>query len=96
MQAGDTVAAGKAIALCEWLKRAVDVMPQPIDRMPRGMLLQNLGRVKGIPFGNQTLNISPSLHRPSARDVFIVEVRNREYSSLDTVRTNALVYSPAY
>ena len=96
MQVSDTVAAGKAIALYEWLKHAVDIMPQPVDRMPRGMLLQNLGRVQGIPFGNQTLNISPSLHRPSARDVFIVEVRNREYSSLDTVRTNALVYSPSY
>ena len=96
MQVSDSVAAGKALALCEWLKRAVEVMPQPVDNMPRGMLLQNLGRVQGIPFGSQTLNISPSLHRPSARDVFIVEIRNREYSALDTVRTNALIYSPAY
>lgn len=96
MQVSDTVAAGRAIALYEWLKRAVDVMPQPVDNMPRGQLLQNLGRVQGIPFGNQVLNISPGLHRPSARNVYIVEIRNREYSALDTVKTQALAYVPAY
>lgn len=96
MAVADTVAAGRAIALYEWLKRAVDVMPQPVDDMPRGMLLQNLGRVQGIPFGNQTLNISPNLHRPSARNVYIVEIRDREYSELDTVNTRALAYVPAY
>ncbi|MBR4196427.1 MAG: hypothetical protein IKQ95_06945 [Synergistaceae bacterium] len=96
MAVSDTVAAGRAIALYEWFKRAVDAMPQPVDRMPRGLLLQNLARTQGIPFGNQVLDISPTLHRPSARDVYIVEVRNREYSALDTVRTPALVYVPGY
>ena len=96
MQVSDYVSAGRAVALCEWLKRAVEVMPQPIDNMPRGLLLQNLARVRGIPFGNQTLDISPSLHRPSARDVFIVEIRNREYSALDTVNTKALAYTSEY
>ena len=96
MQVNDTVAAGRAVALYEWFKRAVDVMPQPVDNMPRGLLLQNLGRSKAIPFGNQVLNISPSLHRPSARNVYIVEIRNRAYSELDTVNTNALAYVPAY
>ena len=96
MQVSDSVAAGRAIALCEWLKRAVDVMPQPVDNMPRGLLLQNLGRVQSLPFGNQSLNISPSLHRPSARNVFIVEIRNREFSALDTVNTKALAYTSEY
>ena len=96
MQISDYVAAGRAVALYEWLKRAVDVMPQPVDNMPRGLLLQNLSRVHGIPFGNQTLNISPNLHRPSARNVFITEVRDRNFSALDTVNTNALSYVPGY
>ncbi|MBQ6972832.1 MAG: hypothetical protein IJP86_10835 [Synergistaceae bacterium] len=96
MAVADPVAAGRAIALYEWLKRAVDVMPQPVDDMPRGMLLQNLARVQGIPFGNQKLDISPGLHRPSARNVYIVEIRDRGYSELDTVNTRALAYVPAY
>ena len=96
MQVSDSVAAGRAVALYEWFKRAVDVMPQPVDDMPRGVLLRNLAVVKAIPFGNQVLNISPALHRPSARNVFIVEVRDREYSELDTVNTRALVYVPEY
>ncbi len=96
MQASDYVAAGRAVALYEWLKLAVDVMPQPVDNMPRGLLLQNLARVQGIPFGNQTLNISPNLHRPSARNVYIVEIRDRNFSALDTVNTKALSYVPEY
>lgn len=96
MQVSDSVAAGRAVALYEWFKRAVDVMPQPVDNMPRVQLLQNLGRVHGIPFGNQKLDISPGLHRPSVRNVYIVEIRNREYSALDTVKTQALAYVPAY
>lgn len=96
MQVNDSVSAGKAIALYEWFKRAVELMPQPVDAMPRAQLLRNLERVQSIPFGNQNLNISPSLHRPSSRNVFIVEIRDREYTALDTVRVNALVYVPAY
>ena len=52
--------------------------------------------VKNIPFGNQVLNIAPNLHRPEARDVYIVEVRDREYSEVDLVRVNGLIYVPAY
>ena len=96
MQVTDTVAAGRAIALYEWFKRAVENMPQPIDAMPRTQLLRNLERVQAIPFGNQVLNISPMLHRPAARNVFIVEIRDREYSPLDTVNTQALAYVPSY
>ena len=96
MQVNDSVAAGKAIALYEWFRKAVELMPQPVDAMPRAQLLRNLERVQSIPFGNQNLTISPSLHRPSSRNVFIVEIRDREYSALDTVRVNALAYVPAY
>ena len=92
MQVSDYVAAGKAIALYEWLKRAVELMPQPVDTLNRNQLLVNLGRVQGVPFGNQVLNIAPNLHRPSERDAYIVEVRNREYSYLDTVRVKGLPY----
>lgn len=96
MQINDTVAAGKALALYEWLKRAVDMMPQPVDAIPRALLLRNLERTQEIPFGNQVLNISPVLHRPSERNVFIVEIRDREYISVDTVNTRGLAYNPEY
>ena len=92
----DTPAAGRAIALYEWLKRAIDMMPQPVDTLPRNLLLRNLANVKNIPFGNQVLNISPNLHRPEARDIYIVEVRNHEYSEVDLVKVNGLVYVPSY
>ena len=96
VQVEDTVAAGRAMALYEWFKRAVDVMPQPVDDMPRNELLRNLARVKAIPFGNQILNINPSLHRPETRNVFIVEVRNHTFWDLDVVATRGLVYVPGY
>ena len=92
MQVNDPVAAGKAIALYEWLKRAVELMPQPVDAMPRAQLLVNLGRVQSVPFGNQVLNIAPNLHRPAERDAYIVEVRDKAYSYLDTVRVKGLAY----
>ena len=94
LQVQDYVAAGKAIALYEWLKRAVELMPQPVDAMPKMQFLANLGRVNAIPFGGQVLNISPALHRPLARDVFIVQVRDREYAYLDTVKVRGLAYIP--
>ena len=81
MAIDDTVHAGKAIALCEWLKRGVEMMPQPVDNMPRGQLLANLARVQQIPFGNQVLNIAANQHRPAERDAYIVEVRDRDYLS---------------
>ena len=91
-QISDNVAAGRVIALYEWFKRAVDLMPQPVDDMPRGTLLNNLARVQSIPFGNQILNINPTLHRPTSRNVFIVEVRNHEFNELDTVNVRGLPY----
>ena len=96
MRVEDTVAAGRAIALYEWLKRAIDIMPQPVDDMPRAALLRNLSQVQAIPFGNQILNISSNLHRPFQRHVYIVEVRNREYMNLDVVNARGLAYVPSY
>ena len=96
MQVSDYVAAGKAVALYEWLKRAIELMPQPVDTLNRMQLLVNLGRVRGVPFGNQVLNMAANLHRPSERDVYIVDVRNREYSYLDTVRVKGLQYVQMY
>ena len=92
MPISDTVHAGKAVALCEWVKRAVEMMPQPVDNIPRGQFLANLGRVKGIPFGNQVLDIAPDLHRPSARNAYIVQVRDRDYLFVDVVNTRGLAY----
>ena len=92
----DTVAAGRAVALFEWFKRAVDLMPQPVDDMPRAALLNNLAQVQSIPFGNQILNINPALHRPNARNVFIVEVRNHNFYDIDTINTRGLAYVPSY
>ena len=96
MQINDTVAAGRAVALYEWFKRAVDLMPQPVDDMPRNLLLNNLAGVQSVPFGNQILNINPVLHRPASRNVFIVEVRNHNFYDLDTINTRGLAYVPAY
>ena len=96
MQVDDNVAAGRALALCEWFNKAVSMMPQPVDEMPRGVLLNNLARVKSIPFGNQKLDINPALHRPDSRNVFIVEVRDHEFQYKDTVKVHGLVYVPGY
>ena len=96
MQIDDIVAAGRAVALYEWLKGAIDIMSQPVDALPRETLLRNLERVQAIPFGNQVLNIQPNLHRPAARDVFIVEVRNRQFENIDVVNTRGLAYIPSY
>ncbi len=96
MQIDDTVASGRAVTLYEWLKGAVELMPQPVDIMPKELLLRNLERVREIPFGNQKLTITPELHRPSERDVFIVEVRNHEFEFVDEVKTRGLVYVPGY
>ena len=96
LQVEDYVSAGRVIALYEWLKGAVAQMPQPVDAMPRARLLQNLGRVQAVPFGNQVLNIEPELHRPAQRNVFIAEIQDREYIHIDTVNTAGIVYNPNY
>lgn len=96
MQIDDTVAAGRAVTLYEWIKRAVELMPQPLDALPRDLFLRSLEKTREIPFGNQKLNITPMLHRPSERDVFIVEIRNHEFEFVDEVKTQGLIYVPGY
>ncbi|MBQ9564862.1 MAG: hypothetical protein IJU98_04675 [Synergistaceae bacterium] len=97
MQVTDIVSAGRADALTEWLKRAIDSLsPQPIDKLSYPALLQALERVRGIPFGSQKLDIRPELHRPAVRQVYIAEVRNREYFMLDSLPVHGLVYTPGY
>ncbi len=92
----DNVAAGRVLALVSWLQKGIDSLPQPLDIIPRNELLQSLERVQNIQFGNQILNISPSLHRPYERNVYIVQVKNRDYEIIDTIPTKGLVYVPAY
>ena len=96
MQINDSVAAGRVVALTEWLKKAIELIPKPVDKLNYSLLLRNLERVDSIPFGNQNLNISSRLHRPSQRNVFIVEVRNRHYDNLDIVNIRGLAYIPSY
>ena len=96
MPISDNVAAGRVLALASWLQKGIDSLPQPVDSIPKNTLLQNLERVKNIQFGNQILNISPSLHRPSERNVYIVEIKNRDYEMIDVIPTKGLVYVPSY
>ena len=92
----DNVAAGRAIALVEWLQKGINSLPQPVNEMPRNNLLRNLERVKGITFGNQTLDINPTLHRPAKRNAYIVEVRDKKYRHMDTIKVSGLRYADVY
>ena len=96
MQLQDLVPAGRANALAEWLTRGIGALPQPVDRLDRDALLAALSRVRGIPFGAQTLDVTPSLHRPASRQVYIVEVRDHRFVLKDTLMTDALPYAPSY
>ncbi|MBQ9526390.1 MAG: hypothetical protein IJR68_02165 [Fretibacterium sp.] len=90
----DTVSAGRAEALTEWLKRGIESLPQPVDVLDHSALLRALETVQGIPFGAQTLDIVPETHRPRARQVYIAEVRSGAYVLLDSLPVTGLVYVP--
>ncbi len=92
----DNVYAGRAVALVEWLKRGVNSLPQPVNTIPRGALLRSLEHVRDIPFGNQTLNINPILHRPERRNIYLVEVRNKMYRLLDTLNIAGMKFTNVY
>ena len=96
VQIDDVVSAGRAEALVEWLKRGIATLPQPVDTLSRPALLQALERVRDIPFGIQTLDIAPELHRPAERQAYVAEVRERSYTLLDTVTVRGLPYEPGY
>jgi hypothetical protein len=88
----DVVAAGRANALAIWLTSALAELPRGSDPAPMETLFNNLKNVRGIPFGNQTLDIDSETHRPAFRKVYIVQVRDRNFYLLDTLDVNGLRY----
>ena len=92
LQVPDSVAAGRADALAQWLIQGLSALPGPLESLDRPALLDRLGRAERIPFGNQVLDVNPELHRPRRRQVYILEIREREYSLLDTLSTQGPAY----
>lgn len=92
LQVSDAVAAGRADALAQWLIQGLEALPGPLESLDRPALLDRLSRAERIPFGNQLLDVNPELHRPRQRQVYILEVRDRSYTLLDTLP----VQGPAY
>ena len=92
LRVSDTVAAGRADALAQWLIQSLEALPGPLESLDRPALLDRLSRAERIPFGNQLLDVNPKLHRPRQRQVYILEIRDRGYTLLDTLP----VQGPAY
>lgn len=96
VQVSDNVTAGRAHAIVEWLKRGILTLsqPQPLDfiNINRAALLNVLANIRGIPFGNQQLDVNFITHRPRSRNVFICDVQNRAYRLLDTVNIQSMPY----
>ena len=92
LQAPDSVAAGRADALAQWLIQGLSALPGPLESLDRPALLDRLGQAERIPFGNQVLDVNPELHRPRRRQVYILEIREREYFLLDTLLTQGPAY----
>ena len=92
LQAPDSVAAGRADALAQWLIQGLSALPGPLESLDRPALLDRLGRAERIPFGNQVLDVNPKLHRPRRRQVYILEIRERNYLLLDTLSTQGPAY----
>lgn len=88
----DSVAAGRADALAQWLIQGLNALPGPAESLDRPALLDRLSRAEQVPFGNQRLDVNPELHRPRRRQVYILEIRNRSYSLLDTIPTQGPAY----
>lgn len=82
----DEVAAGKTFALASWLiesiKKAKSVEP--------GVLIHFLASAPGVPFGSQTFDISPTTHRPIARDIYILRVANKQFNLTETIKIEGL------
>ncbi len=92
LQVPDSVAAGRADTLAQWLLQGLNALPGPLESLDRPALLDRLRRVERIPFGNQVLDVNPELQRPRRRQVYILEIRDREYFLLDTLS----IQGPAY
>ncbi|MBR1604216.1 MAG: hypothetical protein IJ667_12380 [Synergistaceae bacterium] len=92
----DNIAAGRAHAIVEWLKRAIFTLadPQPLDfiNINRVALINTLARVQNIPFGNQNLTINPRTHRPVKRKVFIADIDQHAYRFLDELEISSMPY----
>jgi len=92
LHAPDSVAAGRADALAQWLIQGLSALPGPLESLDRPALLDRLSRAERISFGNQVLDVNPELHRPRRRQVYILEIREREYFLLDTLSTQGPAY----
>ena len=92
LQVPDSVAAGRADALAQWLIQGLNALPGPLESLDRPALLDRLGRAERIPFGNQVLDVNPELHRPRRRQVYILEIRDRGYLPLKTLSTQGPAY----
>ena len=88
----DKVAGGRANALAFWLNEALAALPRGSGPVNMEALFTNLRNVRGIPFGSQTLDIDNETHRPAFREVYILEVRDRNFFVLDTLNINGLKY----
>ncbi|MDR1875455.1 MAG: hypothetical protein LBQ90_10655 [Synergistaceae bacterium] len=89
---GDSAAAGRANALVLWLTEALSTLKTKTFPDRKALLLQ-LSRVRNIPFGNQSLDISETTHRPVRRHVRILEIRDRSFFVLDGMDVTGPEYS---
>jgi hypothetical protein len=86
-------AAGRANALAVWLSRALRALSgQNIAKPDPKELLSKLENVANIPFGAQALDIDGTTHRPRRRKVHILEIRDRNFTVLDTLDVQGLPY----
>jgi hypothetical protein len=90
MKAPNPVAAGKAYALFQWMKSALE----RAGRTDPDVLALRLAEIDDIPFGSQTLSIDPTTHRPRKRDVYVLEVRNNMFNHMETLSVEGLPYYP--
>jgi hypothetical protein len=92
----DKAAAGRANALAIWLIQALEAIPERnvenAESPAQRELLSQLESAKGIPFGAQVLDIDGKTHRPRRRNVRILEVRDRNFTVLDTLDVEGLPY----
>jgi hypothetical protein len=88
----DKVAAGRANALAIWLTSALKALPENIQKVNANVLVPRLENVREIPFGRQLLEIDGKTHRPRRRQVYVLEVRDRNFFVLDVLDVEGLEY----
>ncbi|MDR1376756.1 MAG: hypothetical protein LBJ22_04525 [Synergistaceae bacterium] len=93
LNVADKIAAGRANALAVWLTRALKALPPgDIQKIDKDVLVSRLENVREIPFGRQMLEIDEKNHRPRRRQVYILEVRDRNFFVLDVLDVEGLKY----